>query len=450
MSFGKYGFKKTGNQGNKNSDMSNFANAAYNDPWFALGQLIGQSHTQNWNERDYKKNAAILDNALSGNGQQGQAAAAPSLGLISSLAGTSQQGGQESYDLSRYLQNITQAPQASAAPQQEMNNPQGQGQLSNYAQQGDHPNNNIQIDPRNFVSSLNAFNQQQMPQMPERFNADLMLAQKIKEVKANGANPETIDQLVKVYGPLFKASEAEINKRITDNLVNEIKNYNPQNGYSPEAMATMAQLAQYNPTVYQAMQPNVVTGQAAWLNKAKEENADRNLYRQKDIAGYNTELRKGLIDYTNDSGVRAFQNKADAISQGLIKAGVPVQDAYAAAYGIKKGTGSGGGSGISAQSIAAAKAILASTEGGFSEEERAAARKVLSDASGYKDAVPADAQLQAFIGKYNDIRSKNSWDSATLNQALVQDSELINYLKANPNAVPLFERQTGIRLPRKQ
>ena len=60
MSYGKYGFKNSGN----NIDYSNYNSLAYNDPWFALGNLLGNVYVGNFANRGDKKIYDQVSNEL--------------------------------------------------------------------------------------------------------------------------------------------------------------------------------------------------------------------------------------------------------------------------------------------------------------------------------------------------------------------------------------------------
>lgn len=292
MSYGKYGFKN--GQGNANID--SFAGRAWNDPWFALGELLAKGYNKNYEDRGTNKAINEANDLMSNKVNSTDQAA-----VQGKIDAYNNANGPESQGLAINPQN-PQLPQvdvnAASLDRSSLNPGLLSGSLlARSDAQTQAMSDGTVATPANFYSG-------QLEKMAKdnrlaNWDPDATMAALNKVAQKYNLSPEQKATMLDSIMPTFNQRQKQAGEATIADLV---KNYDFSKGYSPEAIQKLAKLYTFNPAAAELMGRNMVTGREAWNSdqsskKMQEQyvlgqkGADNNLWRSKELNKSNADLR---------------------------------------------------------------------------------------------------------------------------------------------------------------
>lgn len=321
MSYGKYGFKKTGATKNSADEM------AINDPMFALGQLLGSSWSKNYEDRGLKKaveeygvdsllpkevvptqdQIAAAEEVISG---QQKVAATNDI-----LNGTPA----EAYGVKNYMAPPTADVAANAAPAYKQAAAFNAPNIYGAAQQNAQPQTVFGTIDTSKIAPVN--NSQNQPD----FDADVFLAGQVAKMQKAGMDQERIQKVVEMISPQAYAKQKQFNEQkmtgIMESYDKAIKAGRETGDFS-QAYALIPQIEKYaTPTTKQLL----LNGVAPFANANAQFIADKSTKikredKQTDVKNdVQTYEAKKEIDFNNEmrslmGKYQFFKDNPDALN----------------------------------------------------------------------------------------------------------------------------------------
>lgn len=313
MSYGKYGFK---NNGGPNID--SFAGRAWNDPWFALGELLAKGYNKNYDERGIRESEKyVLEKLSPAPNTDDMMTALDAVENRYKTEGFNMLGTNDPAQIQAKAENLGQdTPQNRAA--------YGAGILNNTANfqddsafskfaRADIANRSAQIGALKAVGQTpmsqgealqiafdkNATAQKAVQKSPEVFDANKYLDQMQIDLRKQGRPQHQIDAALKTAEGKARTMQQDSYEQKVKALSAEIKMLNPA---SPEYQQKIVEIAKYSPAAANLYGNNVITGKDIWNSdqaskKIREQydyeqaGADANVVRAKTLATHTAGLR---------------------------------------------------------------------------------------------------------------------------------------------------------------
>ena len=331
MSYGKYGFKNNG--GNANID--SFVGRAWNDPWFALGELLAKNYNQNYEERGIGKEQDNWNKILAAaNSPENMASNMEILNKMEKDGAFKTLGEGKPFNIATPMDAAQMAaskgldtPQGRAVAENSyMNNPQnfqGSGLFNNFAQNNIAANSKqndalktvgaVPTDTKAIaggvmekyptaeeiakIASKNNIDYRLMNEGLEKVKADF-----VSDMRKRGRPQSQINAVLGIIDPDLQRLKARETELKTEDILSRVKGVDFSKGYSPELLQTIIKLAPINPVAAEILRGNMITGKEQWASNNVKENAkmqfgyqqageDARLGRAKSFAGYTSGLK---------------------------------------------------------------------------------------------------------------------------------------------------------------
>lgn len=466
MSYGKYGRKRIYGQ----PDFNNIGSVAYNDPEFALGMLLAQGWNKQYDDRGVRKAQEAMQESLSG-----EASAEDRNKALDDYIAN---GGGSAFDIGAANKVLAQY-EAGLAPAGSLGMSAGQAEVPNTLSVG---GNTTSIDelykgmPSGKVTSAadqekiselaNMYAQIKNPANNPDFSSEQWAAEQRLKQRAQGRPDYQIDKALEAMLPQAQDKAKLAKQSYANQLMGNLSNYNPKNGYDPEAIKNLVELGRYDPTGAAVYANNIVTGGDEYRNKNVIEGQERQFTHGQKAADNQLERAKNLGQFNSDlKSVEMQRDMQQKIAQ--VQAAFPGASPDQILRYVLGGGKSGVQTGPTTQQINAAKTWVTDRQNwykthndGFGkitepypyEAEADNAMRFLTGVYGGAGTAGIDnnsemTAMQGFVDKYNGLRKD---DLSNVNTTLANDKELKNYLMKNPQMIAAFEAQTGIQLPRKK
>ncbi len=145
--------------------------------------------------------------------------------------------------------------------------------------------------------NANALAQQNANARMSNFNAKEALSNVELDLIKKGYTKEQIATITGTLGDKFQAVQDKQYEQKTQELVSDLVKLSPLH---PDYQNTLVKLSKYNPTAANMLYKNVITGKDIWGSGEKKDMMKQSLENSKDLAKNQFDLRKNLLDYTNN------------------------------------------------------------------------------------------------------------------------------------------------------
>ena len=381
---------------------NSFANNAYNDPMFALGQLLGQNWSKNYEDRGRAKALADIEAQLSPNPTKQELADATQKQQVSNETAAKQTLGADPQqvdaltqqygnikgkvagdllndpnnftgndEFSKYMSNATQDTNNQVQAAQTLGYVPKTVSDAGIAAANDYAGTLKPVISANGAATLSPTQgigdiaKQSADSRLTNFNADKFIADQTVNLLKKGYSKEDIETMLAPIAIKAKGIQTQQNEEAVQQLMPLYTNLINKGKYNEANQLAISFLYNKNPEIAKALINSNVTAKDQYSEFNTEKKMDKNFANSKDLAEFQFDLQQAGADneVVRYGSKLALTNKSkfdylDKTAKMYISLGIDPKEAYRAAFMGGSKSANANASAVTSQQYQAANAII--------------------------------------------------------------------------------------------